>query len=156
MSEVAVKNKFRSDISGFARAIAKTPGAKIGHEMDEKLCPLEHAYIKGSYRRKIFMPKGLIIVSKIHKVEHFYFIMKGKCKVRTEEGIVIIEAPYLGITPAGTQRGIEVLEDCEWVTVHVTNETDLAKIEEQIIAKDFTDPALPENKNLQIEEEHNV
>ena len=102
------------------------------------------------------MPKGLIIVSKIHKVEHFYFIMKGKCKVRTEEGIVIIEAPYLGITPAGTQRGIEVLEDCEWVTVHVTNETDLAKIEEQIIAKDFTDPALPENKNLQIEEEHNV
>ena len=153
MSEVAVKNKFRSDISGFARAIAKTPGAKVGHEADSELCPLEHAYVKGAYRRKIFMPKGLITVSKIHKVEHFYFIMKGKCKVRTEEGIVIIEAPYLGITPAGTQRGIEVLEDCIWVTVHVTDETDLEKIEEQIIAKDFNDPALPENKNLQIEEE---
>lgn len=156
MEKKALKQKkFRSEISGFAGAISKMPGAKIGHEADEELAPLEHAFVKGVYRRKIFMPKGMVTVSKIHKIDHFYFIMKGKCKVRTEEGLVILEAPYLGVTLAGTQRGIEILEDCVWVTVHLTDSTDLKEIEEQIIAKDFNDPALA-HKNLQIEEENNV
>ena len=146
------EQQFRRDIANFEYQLSKLPNAKIGHEMDETLCPLKHTFIKGSYRREIFMPKGLSITSKIHKFEHFYFILKGKCLVRTENGVEELVAPYQGVTPAGTKRGIQVLEDTIWVTIHVTDETDLYKIEEQIIAKSFDDPALSYDKQKKIEE----
>jgi len=126
----------REDIVSFEKDLASVPGAVSGKELDD-MCPLKHEYADGCYIRTIFMPAGTIITSKIHKVCHPYFIMTGKVKVVTEEGIVEIKAPYNGITPAGTKRAIHVLEDCYWVTVHVTEHKDLDKIEEQIIAKSF-------------------
>lgn len=149
------KKQFRDGVAKFEERLSKVPGAKVGHEMDGELCPLKHAFCDGMYVREIFMPKGLVITSKIHKVKHPYFVMKGKCRVLTEKGILNIEAPFHGITEVGTKRVIQVLEDCVWITCHVTNETDLGKIEEQIIAKDFNDPALA-HMNLQIEEGNNV
>lgn len=145
LSKAEKAKRFREGIAAFENALKNAPGAKIGHEMDEELCPLKHTFVDGAYVREITMPKGLIITSKIHKVCHPYFVLKGKCSVLTEDGAVLIEAPFYGITPAGTKRLIQVHEETVWITVHVTNETDLEKIEEQIIAKDFSDPALPQN-----------
>ena len=34
------------------------------------------------------------------------------------------------------------MEDTVWITVHVTNETDLEKIEDYVIAKTYDDPVL--------------
>jgi hypothetical protein len=79
----------------------------------------------------------MLIVTKIHKITHPYFILKGEVSVLTEEGVVRLKAPYSGITKAGTKRIVYVHEDTIWITVHVTNETDIAKIEEQVIAKDY-------------------
>ena len=57
--------------------------------------------------------------------------------VVTENGFEYREAPYHGITYPGTKRVIYTHTDCLFVTVHVTNETDLEKIEEEMITKDF-------------------
>ena len=54
-----------------------------------------------------------------------------------EDGIKRIKAPHYGITPAGTKRIIYCHEDCVFVTVHATELTDIAKIEEEVISKDF-------------------
>jgi len=54
-----------------------------------------------------------------------------------EDGIKRIKAPHYGITPAGTKRIIYCHEDCIFVTVHATKLTDIDKIEEEVIAKDF-------------------
>ncbi len=91
------------------------------------------------YVREIFAPAGKLIVTKIHKKAHPYFVLKGKVSVLTEDGPVLIEAPYYGITPAGTKRVCFIHEDTLWVTVHVTEHTDLEKIEEDVIAKDFNE-----------------
>ena len=56
-----------------------------------------------------------------------------------EDGVKRIKAPHYGITPAGTKRIIYCHEDCVFVTVHVTKETDLKKIEAEVIAKDFSE-----------------
>jgi hypothetical protein len=134
--EERVRN-FRLGILKFEKFLAMAPDAKIGHEMDESLCPLKHTFVDGAYVREIFMPKGLLITSKIHKILHPYFVMKGKCSVLTEDGPVLIEAPFYGITKPGTKRLIYVHEDVSWITVHVTKETDIEKIEDEIIAKTF-------------------
>lgn len=115
-------------------AMLQTGKAEIG---GERSCPVLHKYADGCYIRQIFMPKGMIVVSKIHKKTHPYFVLRGKVRVSTEEGIVNIEAPYSGITEAGTRRTLLVLEDTIWSTVHVTDKKDLEDIEQEIIAKNF-------------------
>lgn len=156
--EVSITNEerrqiFQKGINDFEDVLKRAPGAKVGHEMDEELCPLKHTFVDGAYVREIFMPKGLVITSKIHKICHPYFLLKGKCSVLTEQGTQLIEAPFYGVTPAGTKRLIYVHEDTVWVTVHSnpSNTKDLSIIEEQIIAKDFSDPELPHNKIKKIE-----
>jgi hypothetical protein len=112
------------------------PGAVEG---DQPLCPLKHSFGDGLYVREIFIPKGFFGVTKIHKKTHPYFILKGKVRVVTEDGNITITAPFQGITLAGTRRSLIALEDTIWITVHATNETELDKIEEEIIAKDFNE-----------------
>ena len=68
--------------------------------------------------------------------------MQGEMSILTEDGIKHLKAPHHGITKPGTKRIIYTHTDCIFVTVHATDETDVAKIEEQVIAKDFQDPLI--------------
>ncbi len=139
----------RDKILEFEKILGSSPDSKTGEELD-KMCPLKHTFVDGAYVREIFMPKGTVITSKIHKICHPYFILTGKVIVATEEGVVNIEAPYSGVTPAGTKRVIHVLEDCRWVTVHTNpdNTQDLGEIESRIIAKSFEEIEGPKNKEI--------
>jgi len=65
--------------------------------------------------------------------------MKGKMSILTESGIKTIEAPYHGITKPGTKRAIYAHEDCTFITVHATDKTTPEEVEEEVIAKDFSD-----------------
>ena len=44
-------------------------------------------------------------------------------------------APYTGITKPYTRRILYIHEDTIWTTFHVTEETDLAKLEELLILR---------------------
>ena len=129
---------FRTKILEVEQRMFDADGTVTGDALNE-LCPLKHSYGDGCYVREIFMPKGTLIVSKIHKKEHPFFVLKGKADVLTEDGVQTIEAPYQGMTPVGTKRALYIHEDMVWITVHVTDKTDLEEIEEQIIAKDFSE-----------------
>ncbi|MFZ6653784.1 hypothetical protein [Undibacterium sp. TJN19] len=113
-------------------------------DMDE-VFPLRHLFAPGAYAREMSLPKGHWIIGKIHKHAHLNFISKGRVAVLTEEGPMIIEAPYTFISSVGTKRVVLVLEDTLWTTVHITNETDLEKIEEEVIAKTYDD--IPQIEN---------
>lgn len=128
-------------------AIGRMPGAKFGDDA----CPLKHTFADGLYIREMRAPKGMINTSKIHKTTHPYFILEGEFSVLTEDGMVRIKAPYMGITKAGTKRVVYFHQDTIWITVHPTKETDLERIEEELIAKSYDE--LPEEvkKSLAIE-----
>ena len=123
----------RDKILAFEDKLRQVPGAREG----DNCAPLRHTFVDGAYVREIAMPKGMIITSKIHKVEHPYFVMSGDVSVLTEEGVVRIKAPYQGITKPGTKRVLYMHEDTVWTTVHVTKHKDLKKIEREIIAESF-------------------
>lgn len=146
------KEEFRNKILIAEKQMQKMPDSFKGGELD-KHCPLKHSFGDGVYIREIFMPKGILIISKIHKRTHPYFVLKGKASVATETGIVVIEAPYHGMTLAGTKRILFIHEDMVWITCHATKETNLEKIEEEIIATDFKEVDLFINKNIDTSEE---
>ena len=137
MQDLAVRNQ----IQDIEKKMSKMDGAMFGD-----CCPLEHTFVDGAYVRKIIMPKGILIVSKLHKITHPYFVMRGEVSVLTETGFQKIKAPYAGITQAGTKRVLYCHTEVEWITVHVTKERDLAKIEEEVIAKDYSELTKEETK----------
>lgn len=99
-------------------------------------CPLEHIFTDGLYVRKITMPKGALITSKIHKTQHQFFILKGEVIVWVDGVETILKAPYVGITEPGTRRVLYILKKCIWATSHPNpdNET-VEQIEERILEK---------------------
>ena len=111
-------------------------------EDSDKLNPVKHSFADGCYIREIFNPAGELLVTAIHKKEHAFFLMQGEMSILTEDGIKHLKAPHHGITKPGTKRIIYTHSDCIFITVHATEETDVAKIEEQVIAKDFQDPLI--------------
>lgn len=102
----------------------------------EEVCPVKHSFGDGCYVREWNSPAGVLTVSKVHRVAHPFFVLKGKVSVLTDKGVQLITAPHYGITPPGTKRVLYTHEDTQWVTVHVTEETEVSAIEQEIISDD--------------------
>lgn len=104
---------------------------------------IHHHFGTGVYGRELFIPKGNIIVSKIHRGKTFNVIARGKIAVICpNNGYNVYEGPYCFVSEPFTKRVVISLEDTLWITSHGTNKTDLDEIEEEIIAKDFSESKL--------------
>jgi hypothetical protein len=110
-------------------------------EPEQVECSVEHIFAPGLYARQMLIPKGTVIVGKIHKHAHVNTISKGRCSVMTEFGPKEIAAPCTFVSEPGTKRVVVALEDVIWTTYHPTEETDLEKIEAHVIAKDYQELA---------------
>lgn len=105
--------------------------------------PLEHTFAGGMYARKVTHPKGVLIVGKIHKYEHLFFLLEGEISVSTENGVKRIKAPYMTVTPPGTKRAAYAHEDSVVMTVHRIEAQTLDDVEKELIAESFEEvPAL--------------
>jgi hypothetical protein len=94
----------------------------------------------GIYLRMYWLPTGDIAIGKIHKTEHFNILCRGKVSVSTPDGPVIFDAterPVVFLSKPGVKKAIYCIEECFWITTHVTDETDREKLEDELIAKDF-------------------
>jgi hypothetical protein len=121
------------------------------NERHEDTCPLKHIFTPGLYCREIYMPAGVVIVSKMHKTEHVFIISKGKVLVVTENDKKFLQAPHTGITKPGTKRALYIVEDTIWTTVHPIESQDLEEIEEALIAPSYEDYLLLANPPKQLE-----
>ena len=130
------KEEFRIGIKDVENRMLQSERSLKGEELDY-FNPLKHSFANGLYIREVFNPAGELLVTKIHKYSHPFFLLKGQMTIMSEDGEKTIQAPHYGITNAGTKRIIYAHTDCIFVTVHATNETDVDKIEEEIIAKNF-------------------
>jgi len=104
-----------------------------------------------TYAREMFLPKGTVVVGKIHKHDHVNVISLGRVIVVTEFGKREYKAPITFISEVGLKRAVYVLEDTVWTTVHLTKnagEDNLDKIEKEVIADSYT--ALDEQTNKRI------
>ena len=145
------KVKFRQNVmtfqDGLLDMIAKgeiestLEDCKLTHHFS----PIDEKYGCGTYAREMFIPKGTIIVGKIHRHQHLNFIMKGKVSVATEFGKKYFEAPCIFVSEVGLKRAVYAEEDTIWATVHMTEhlgKENLDKIEQEVIAPSYEDMGL--------------
>lgn len=111
-----------------------------GLDVGPAACPVQHHFAPGAYGREMTLPAGLVVIGKIHKHAHINVISKGRVQVFTEyDGVLELAAPCTFVSSPGTKRVVHVLEETVWTTVHVTDKTDLAEIEREVIATDFSE-----------------
>lgn len=95
-----------------------------------------HHFAPGVYLREFRTFENTLLVGKTHRHEHLFVLLEGKCEVATEDGPQLLEAPYIGKSPAGVKRALYTHTDIIWLTIHATNETDVSKIEEWLVVPD--------------------
>ena len=98
---------------------------------------VRHIFAPGVYAREITINQGDFIVGKLHKTSHINIISAGDISVKTEFGTHRYKAPYTFVSKVGTKRVVFAHEKTIWTTIHPTEETDLEKIEEHVIAKNY-------------------
>jgi hypothetical protein len=102
--------------------------------------PKDEKYGCCTYAREMFIPKGTLIIGKIHRHQHLNIISKGKVVVYTEFGEKHMEGPITFVSEIGLKRSVYALEDTLWTTIHLTEfvgEEHLGKIEEEVISPDY-------------------
>lgn len=119
-------------------------------DMEQAQCPITHHFTDGAYGREMLIPKGVCLVGARHKTNHFFIMLSGKCLI-SEDGVNSFEvsAPYIGQTKKGTKRAITALEDSVILTMHVTEQKEIAEIGKQILYPETI--ALPQWKREQLE-----
>ncbi len=117
--------------------------------MPQTECPVTHRFAPGVYLREIYMPADTVVIGKIHKTEHFNIILAGVVLIVHDDGSrEEIVGPCTFVSKAGVQKVLYIIEPTFWQTVHVTDETDLARLEEILISKD--NPSLSEAVRTEI------
>jgi len=135
--EIRKRKEFRKKITELEQAIINVEGT-TGDVM-HKANPVKHTFAGGCYIREIYNPANELIITKIHKKEHPFFLMKGEMSILTEEGIQNIKAPYQGVTKPGTKRAIYTHEECIFITVHATENTTIKDVEDEVICTKYED-----------------
>lgn len=146
--EISVEENI-SKLANLHDFISTLPGSLEGDSPEYlEVCPIKHTFVDGAYIREIFMPKGMSFITRIHAKTHPYFIMKGSVSVYINGKTVKLDAPHHGITKAGTQRFLSTHEDTVWITVHVTDETDVDKIKKEVLVDNFEELKVLQGESL--------
>jgi len=137
----------RNSIDTLEEAMKALPGQIDIASMDVR----HHITDSGLYAREMIIPAGTIITGKIKKHEHISVISAGFVTEVTDAGLQRIKAPYTMISKPGTKRVVWAHTDTVWTTIHASNETDLDKLEDELIAASYDDmPALVEQLTLEV------
>lgn len=117
----------RDQILLFEQMLTQLPGAVFD-------LPTLHHFAPGMYARELRIPAGMVLTGKTHRHAHLNFLLEGDITVWIDGGMRRVQAPLVFVSQPGTKRVGYSHTDTRWVTVHATQETDLEKIEAEVIA----------------------
>lgn len=104
-----------------------------GEQLDLRV---EHLHCDGMYLRKLHIPKGTLLVGKIHLKDCLNIVAKGEISVLTEFGCALIPEGETGVSLAGTQKVGYAHEDTVFINVFRAEATSIEDIERLIACDD--------------------
>lgn len=123
--------------------------AEIGQSLliaTGKYCdlPVTHDFAEGLYLRRMFIPKGTLIVGKVHKRECVNVVESGDIAVLTESGSMRVRAGFMSVTPAGLQKLGYANEDTVFTNifrVDTAHTDDLEALERELVCDSYEEYA---------------
>lgn len=108
-------------------------------QMQQVDLPLKHYFGDGIYMREMHVPAGVTLTGKIHRTDHICVLVKGKVTVSMDGVPKTYTAPCIIASKRGAKRAIYAHEESVWTNIHKTDEKNLARIEEILLAPTFED-----------------
>ena len=102
-------------------------------DMLQAECPVQHRFAPGVYIREMLIPAGTLIVGHVHKTKHFNIMLCGRIRVFIDGRVEELAGPQTILSSAGVQKVGYALEDTIWQTIHPSTETDIEKLEAQLV-----------------------
>ena len=101
--------------------------------------PLKHSFSEGVYIREMFMPKGGLVIGKLYKISHTWFLLSGELEVATDEGNNYYIGPCYVNAPEGTKRVLSAITDVVFVNVYPNpnNITDIDTLEDMLTCPSY-------------------
>ena len=101
--------------------------------------PTRHFLVEGMYARQILIPAHTAFVGRKHKKPHYFMCLAGGAMVTADDGSIHnVRAGMVLMSALGTQRIGVTYADTVFVGIFRTDETDLAKIEDDLVEFDPT------------------
>jgi hypothetical protein len=121
-----------------------TSGGKSLEEIEGEMlqgtqvdCPITHHFGPDIYIREALMPAGTMVMGHAHRKPSMNVMVAGKMAVLIDGVAQIMEAPMIFTAPAGRKLAY-IIEDVVIQNVYATSETDVQKLEDQIVDKSAT------------------
>ena len=108
----------------------------IGRQLPQVPLPTGNYLLEGMYLRQCCIPGGTAFVVREHKKPHFFICARGSAQITTENGIELIKAGMMLMVKPGSKRAGVTIEDTVFITVHRTDVTELAAIEDDLVIFD--------------------
>lgn len=121
-------------IQAFSNYVDSLPDA-----LGENPFELFHDFADGIYTREIHLPKGFVLVGKLHKHEAMVMMLKGKVLVADIDGVRMVEAPCQFVSKPGIKRVGYVLEDVVWIDIHHTEATTIEDAEAELFETNYSE-----------------
>lgn len=93
-------------------------------------------FAPGLYARSLTRRAGTFIIGHRHRTKHLNILLHGRLRVYMDGVVTEIVGPSLPfVSEAGVRKATLALEDSTLITFHPTDETDLDKLEDELIEK---------------------
>lgn len=99
---------------------------------------LRHHFSPGVYARECEMPAGSIVLGFEHTTQHLNVVLAGRARVLLGGEVKTIKAGDVFESAVGARKLFVVEEPLRFLTIHATEETDLAKLEDTLVRKTET------------------
>lgn len=141
---------------GFAPIVSMRQKVEHMQEQLTKLPQYEpkttHRFHAGMYCREVWRKKGVMVVGKVHKKEHFYLIVNGT--VCISDGIgepQRFTGPHMIESAPGTKRAVYAETDVLCMTFHRTDATTVEAAEAELVEEDASSMYIAGNRIKQQE-----
>lgn len=122
MLPVAVRDARVDNLHSVMLQMPQAPGMKT-----------THFFAGGMYCRRIEIPAGVAIVSKVHKTEHLFIGVSGQLQVAGQGPTYTLGPGDVIPSPVGTKRAVFALTDVIVMTVHKTTLTSVDGLEDELM-----------------------
>lgn len=127
-NEVQEPRATRDDVEALQSAMTQLPQAPG--------MTTAHFFGGGMYCRRIAIPAGRIIVSKVHSTEHMFIGCVGELLVAGQGENYTLRPGDVVVSPVGTKRVVFSVTDVVVMTVHKTDRISVDNLEEELMSDD--------------------
>jgi len=133
MNNALAKKEFINKVEDLQESMLNSNSELIA-KGNSDMFPLKHTFADGVYVREMFMQAGGLVIGKVHKNDHIWFLLSGELEIATENGAELFIGPCYVKSPAGTKRVLHAITDSVFINVfpNPNNITDIEELENNL------------------------